>query len=283
MDDKFLLRFLRARRFDYDGAFQLICDYYRLYKTNQELFVPIEKLKCLFDFNVISAVESGKSILGETVFLLRLGKWNPRKLSFDDIISASIISMVKIIQDDVAQINGVVCAIDLAGFGWNHLRKFGPSQAKKVIHILDKCLPVRIKTIFVVNESYLADIGFAIMRPFMSEELHEKIVFCGSNYSILHRSIAAEILPAEFGGHCASMFSQDWYKQLCTFEPEMKANFTDYGFISDEIVANSNCINLCRGKYSDSGYNGSDMKTLFRKSQTCNGYLFDYYNTASVD
>ena len=282
MDDTFLLRFLRARRFDYDGAFQLICDYYNLYANNQELFVPIEKLKCLFDFNVMT-IANGRSIRDETVFLLRLGKWNPRKFSFDDIIAASIMSMEMIIKDDVTQINGVVCAIDMAGFGWHQLRKFGPSQAKKVIHILDKCLPVRIKTIYVVNESTLADIGFAIMRPFMSEELHDKIIFCGSNFNTLHQNIAPEILPSEFGGHFSKICSQDWYKQLCQFEPEMNENFQEYGFVSNEPTNDTKCINICRGKYSESAYTGTDMKSLFRKSQTCNGYLFDYYNTASVD
>lgn len=247
-----------------------------------------EQLKCVFESNSMTILD-GKSANDETVFLLRLGQWNPRKYSFDHIIAAAIMSMEKVIQDEITQINGIICVVDMAGFGWSQLRKFGPSQAKKVIYILDKCLPVRIKTIYVINESTLADIGFAIMRPFTSEELHEKIIFLGSNFTqMLHQYIKPTVLPIEFGGQLGPMNSEPWYKQLCLFEKEMKRNFFDYGFTDANMVVDmkGKCsgANICRGNYSDSNFSGADMKTLFRKSQTCNGYLFDYYNTStSID
>ncbi|KAH9510911.1 Peptidyl-prolyl cis-trans isomerase fkbp8, variant 3 [Dermatophagoides farinae] len=291
LDDAFLLRFLRARRFDYDGAFRLICDYLTLNCRHRELFIPIEQLKCVFDANTIVVLDD-KSNQDETIFLLRLGQWLPRRFSFDQVIAAAIMSMEYVIRDEVTQINGIICVIDMAGFGWSQLRKFGPSQAKKVIHIMDKCLPIRIKTIYVINESTLADIGFAIMRPFTSEELHDKIIFLGSNYGpILHQNISEQILPDQFGGKCGSMNSDTWYKKLCLFDKEMKHNFFAYGFIDDsnmviDLKGRCSGTNICRGNHSDSGNYGAgaDMKTIFRKSQTCNGYLFDYYNTTtSID
>ncbi|XP_027194351.2 alpha-tocopherol transfer protein-like [Dermatophagoides pteronyssinus] len=293
-DDAFLLRFLRARRFDYDGAFRLICDYLTLKCRHQELFMPIEQLKCVFDDNTMTVLDD-RSNQDETIFLLRLGQWSPRRFSFDQVIAAAIMSMEYVIRDEVTQINGIICVIDMAGFGWSQLRKFGPSQAKKIVHIMDKCLPIRIKTIYVINESTLADIGFAIMRPFTSEELHDKIIFLGSNYSqILHQNISSEILPNQFNGRCGSMNSDSWYKKLCLFDKEMKHNFFAYGFIDDNNMIidlrGDRCTsaNICRSNnHSNSGNyiaTGADMKTIFRKSQTCNGYLFDYYNTTtSID
>ncbi|OTF81727.1 hypothetical protein BLA29_012858 [Euroglyphus maynei] len=73
----------------------------------------------------------------------------------------------------------------------------------------------------------------------------------------------------------------------------MKHNIFAYGFIDDnddkQMDLKGRCgtgANICRGNHSQSGNygTGADMKTIFRKSQTCNGYLFDYYNTTtSID
>lgn len=113
LDDAFLLRFLRARRFDYDGAFRLICDYLTLNCRHRELFIPIEQLKCVFDANTIVVLDD-KSNQDETIFLLRLGQWLPRRFSFDQVIAAAIMSMEYVIRDEVTQINGIICVIDMA-------------------------------------------------------------------------------------------------------------------------------------------------------------------------
>lgn len=288
MDDEFLLRFLRARRFDYDSAFHLIFDYYHLFQRNRQLFMSMDQLRVVFEYNTMMVID-GRSKNDEAVFLLRLGQWNPRKFTFDHILSAAIMIMEYIIRDPRIQINGIVCVVDMLGFGWNQLRNFGPNQAKKVINILSYCLPIRIKTIFIVNESTLTDIGFAIMRPFTSEELHEKIVFLGTNYGpVLHQSISSDHLPIEFGGKNGRMNSMEWFKRLQSFEIEMKKNFLDYGLIKNdlinEIYNGSKCSGAKKCLGSSSNSEATYPSAVFRKSPTCNGYLFDYYNSStSID
>lgn len=306
LDDCFLLRFLRARRFDYDGAFCLLCDYYRLHRSNPELFPPVANLKPLFEANLLSTVTGGRSNLDESVFLLRLGRWDPRKFSFDDILAAAIKVMEWLTaEDDVAQINGIVSVIDMTGFGWSQLRKFGPGLAKKCIFIMEKCLPIRIKTIFIINESTLADIGFAIIKPFMSEELHEKIQFCGSNLRAnVHAHIHPDLLPAEYGGgKLGPMSSAPLFASLQAFEEAKEAREAGkkYGCVplnqpTTPTAAGKCGTPSCGSRYSTvdepgilgpnidgTSPGGGDMKSIFRKSQTCNGYIFDYYNSTSID
>lgn len=203
--------------------------------------------------------------------------------------------MELLIQSLSSQINGILVCVDMSGFGWSQLRKFGPGQARKVIHILDQCLPIRIKNILVVHESTLTDIGYTILRPFMSEELHSKILFLGTNVDQLHERVPRRWLPREFGGDLGPMDSTAWFEQLVQDDARqclMNERKGPYGFMVSTLNGTNGdehqvkCVStagaICRGRYSE--IDSGDVKNLFRKSQTCNGYLFDYFNTStSVD
>ncbi|CAG2170754.1 unnamed protein product [Oppiella nova] len=268
-DDAFLLRFLRARMFDYDKALHLIKEYYYLKANNPELFVPPKQLKCVFDSKAMTVLPK-KCLSGETVYVMSAGQWNPRKFSFDQLVAASIVSLEKAAMDEVTQINGLICIIDMKDFGWAQLRRFGPSQAKKMVHIIDECLPIRFKAIHVIHESTLADIAFTILKPFLSEELRQKITFHGSDLSDLHSIVSPDILPKEIGGHSGSIASDEWFDQIISSETYLTNNRENYGFkkVSD---------------FSQISDFHSIENSLFRKSQTCNGYLFDYYKPSRAE
>lgn len=280
-----MLRFLRARHFDYDAAFQLICDYYSLRLRNTELYVSLDKLRPIFETNIL-APSFGLSRNDEAILLFRLGKWDPSRSTFDEVIAASMLSVERLIEEVANQINGIVAVIDMAGFGWSQLRKFGPSQAKKVMHIMEKCMPIRLKAIYVINESTLADIGFAIMRPFCVSDLNERIFFLGSDMSALHEYIAPQVLPLEFGGLLGPMNSSEWFWALASFEKNAEMDRTQYGWHNLDDQSDRTPSGTCFASNAHPlgggrGGGGTDMLTLFRKSQTCNGYLFDYYNIST--
>lgn len=296
-DDGFLLEFLRARRFDYDNAFCLLCDYYRLVLVSPELYPTMDRLAQLFECNVLSRT-SGRSNQDEAVILLRLGLWNLQQFTFDDILSACILALESTVDgDDITQINGIIMVIDLDGFGWGHLRKFGPAMARKFIHTLENCLPIRLKAVLLINESTFASLLFAIMKPFMSEEFHSKIRFLGSSWkTILHRQIRPEILPREFGGTLPEMDSSQLYDELYEFERQKREDRKIYGFQnmgSQDLVGvieRSCAPTICgrserfSNKYTQAQVGVDTLDTtFFRKSNTCNGYLFDYSSSTSID
>ncbi|XP_054157866.1 alpha-tocopherol transfer protein-like [Oppia nitens] len=268
-DDAFLLRYLRARMFDYDKALHLIKQYYYLMANNPELFVPPKQLKCVFDSQTMCVLPK-KCRSGEAVYAIRAGRWNPRKFNFDSLVAASIVTLEKAAIDEVVQINGLLCVIDMTDFGWSQLRRFGPSQAKKMVHIIDECLPIRFKAIHIVHESTLADIAFTILKPFLSEELRQKITFHGSDLTQLHQILAPDILPKEFGGQSGAINCEQWFDEIMSSESYLMTNRQNYGYkkVSD---------------FSDIQELQTFENSLFRKSQTCNGYLFDYYKPSRVE
>jgi hypothetical protein len=255
--------------FDYDRAFFLIKQYYYLRANNPELFVPPSRLRHVFEAKTMTLLPK-KCNTGEAVYVLEAGRWDPRKYNFDTLIAGSIASMEKAIMDEVTQINGLICVIDMTDFGWAQLRRFGPSQAKKIVHIIDECLPIRFKAIHVINESTLADIAFTIIKPFLSEELRNKIIFHGNDLTELHSIISPEILPTEIGGIQGPIDSQLWFEELVSSEAYLTTNWDNYGFKKcSDINDISNFHSI------ESGF--------FRKSQTCNGYLFDYYKPSRAE
>ena len=255
--------------FDYDKALQLIKQYYFLRANNPQLFIPPKQLKCVFDAKTMTVLPK-KCMTGETVFVIWAGRWDPRKFNFDTLVAASIVSLEKAAMDEVTQINGVICIIDMSDFGWSQLRRFGPSQAKKMVHIIDECLPIRFKAIHIIHESTLADIAFTILKPFLSEELREKITFHGSDMSELHAIISPDILPTEIGGLNTSMTSQQWFEQIISSETYLMKIRDNFGF--------KKCPDI-----NEISEFHSIESSLFRKSQTCNGYLFDYYKPSKAE
>lgn len=268
-DDAFLLRFLRARGFDYDKALTLIKQYYFVKANNPELFIAPKQLKCVFDAKAL-AVLANKCETGETLFLVRAGRWDPRKFNFEVLMAASIASLETAVMDEVTQINGFVMVLDMSEFGWSQLRRFGPSQAKKMVHIIDECLPIRFKAIHVIHESTLADIAFTILKPFLSEELRDKITFHGSDLSALHSMVSIDVLPVELGGHSTASVSHLWFDQMVSSEL--------YLIKSRELFGFKKCADI-----SEITDFHSIENSLFRKSQTCNGYLFDYYKPSKAE
>jgi CRAL/TRIO, N-terminal domain len=74
-DDAFLLRFLRARKFDYDRSYTLLVNYYTIRAQNPEVFsgLKFNMVEHVFDSGVLSVLPTRDS-LGRNVVYLRPGK-----------------------------------------------------------------------------------------------------------------------------------------------------------------------------------------------------------------
>lgn len=67
----------------------------------------------------------------------------------------------------IFQIVGLHVIIDMEGFSLNQVTYFTPSFAKMVVDFVQKCLPVRLKSINIVNQSFLFNMVFAFFKPFL--------------------------------------------------------------------------------------------------------------------
>ncbi|XP_077989663.1 alpha-tocopherol transfer protein-like [Glandiceps talaboti] len=254
-DDAFLLRFLRAKKFDYDRAFQMLVNYYEVRKNYPDIYANLlpSKIQHVWENNLQAALPC-RDKDGRIVIIFRPGKWNASKFPIIDIIKANFLSLEKLLEDEETQVNGVVIIIDLSGFGFYHATQIGPIFAKKVTSIFQPCfwfrevnlfllqldsilqnaMPVRIKGIHYINEPRIFDAVFAIIRPFLKEKLKNRIQIHGSDYSSLHEFIPSSVLPADYGGDKAEFSSKEWMEYMLQFEQEFIEN-DKYGILDQEL------------------------------------------------
>ncbi|KFM82049.1 Alpha-tocopherol transfer protein-like protein, partial [Stegodyphus mimosarum] len=126
-DDAFLLRFLRARKFDYSRSFSLLQNYYMMRVKNAKMFKDFtpSALREVHQLNLQGFLPY-RDPEGRAIFVFRGGLWDPSLCSADDLFRANVICLEKQIDDPLTQINGIVAVLDMKCLGFHHIRHFSP-------------------------------------------------------------------------------------------------------------------------------------------------------------
>ncbi|GAA6095922.1 alpha-tocopherol transfer protein-like isoform X1 [Tachysurus ichikawai] len=226
LDDAFLLRFLRARKFDYDRALQLLLNYHSSRRTWPEVFQDLKPsaVKHVLELGFLTVLPRPDP-QGRYILCLRPGKWTPNDYPFVDNIRAIYLTLEKLIQPEESQVNGIVILVDYTGVGLSQASNPGPLLAKKVVSILQDGFPIRIKAVNIINEPRIFKGIFAIIKPFLKEKMAERFVLHGSDLSSLHRVIPRSVLPQEYGGVDGRLDRTAWTRTLLEAEEEFVVEF----------------------------------------------------------
>nr|CAD7410324.1 unnamed protein product [Timema poppensis] len=248
MDDPFLVRFLRARRFNVEKSYRLMTRYYQFKENNPEMHDEVNPLHLKFigDDDVLSVLpnreQTGRRIMiykmdhlyreptiqtpskrgslcGRIVCTalrasLFIGNWNPSLYSMDEIMKATVAVLECAILEQRAQILGGICLIDMGNVSLQHAWNITPSIASKIVELMVTSFPVRTHAIHIVNQSWVFDIIYTIFRPMLDERMKEKIYFHGDDLDSLHAHIDPKFLPACYGGVQPEFSYMDWMDSL---------------------------------------------------------------------
>ncbi|ODM90665.1 Retinaldehyde-binding protein 1 [Orchesella cincta] len=235
-DDKFLIRFLRARKFDINKTVSLINHYYNMRLENAELFENLcpESVSHVLS-QEIQAVLQKRDSQGRQVFVFRAGKWDPDLVSLDDIFRSNYIFLEEMTSSEETQICGVTAIVDFEGMGFYQARQFTPKHAIRMVQIIQNSFPCRFQEFHMVNQPYVFSLLFSIVKPFLNEKIKKRIYFHGRDLTSLHKSINPEVLPDFLGGNSSisgivSKFNKkllkknQQYKDMCQFGYRSKSN-----------------------------------------------------------
>ncbi|XP_057636728.1 alpha-tocopherol transfer protein-like isoform X2 [Chionomys nivalis] len=177
LDDAFLLRFLRARKFDYDRALQLLVNYHGCRRNWPEVFSNLRPsaLKDVLNSGFLTVLPHTDP-RGCHVLCIRPDRWIPSNYPITENIRAIYLTLEKLIQSEETQVNGIVILADYKGVSLSKASHFGPFIAKKVIGILQDGFPIRIKAVHIVNEPRIFKGIFAIIKPFLKEKIANRMV-----------------------------------------------------------------------------------------------------------
>lgn len=126
-DDEFLLRFLRAKKFDLDRAVSTYKRYFRIRLVDPERFMPKGKgpkdYAEAFKLQVGTLLERLNPLDGTTTVIWRLGNWSPDTgLDLRDIFTPTAMAGEWSLEDPQVQVNGVRFIIDLKRMHYSHVR-----------------------------------------------------------------------------------------------------------------------------------------------------------------
>ncbi|XP_021922038.1 clavesin-2-like isoform X1 [Zootermopsis nevadensis] len=234
-DDAFLLRFLRARKFNCAEAFRMLQRYYIMKLRCPELFKtprPSEKQHIL-EMQAQNMLEDRDSN-GRRVYIFRVEKCDAANVSIEDIFRTNLLALEHIVQEPETQIAGLAVIVDMNGFGFQHAKFLSPYYARRTVDVIQETFPLRFKGFHVINQPFYFDAVFAVLKPFLKEKIRRRIYLHGRDLISLHAFISPEILPAEYGGRKPSFDNKGWRLSLLANEDKF-VELETYGYKVEDL------------------------------------------------
>ena len=212
-DDEFILRFLRAKKFVIPKALTTLTNYHKKKEVWPEVVEKVENptvLSSALSNNLITKID-GNAKNGSYIVV---GFPGSNDVPLPDFFSCVILSLEKMLEDEEFQIHGLTVIEDLTYFGTNMMKYLGPSVSKKFLSLVQEALPVRIKSLNMVNEPTIFNVIYAIIRPFLKEKMRKRLQVIGTKYETLHLIVSPEILPERYLGSGKSLNFDKWKESL---------------------------------------------------------------------
>lgn len=135
-DDPFILRFLRARKFDVRAAFHLYCRYYEYRRINASLFTNFTaseggvKQALLDGF---PGVLHSPDHHGHRILVFFTANWDHCRYGLLAIYRALLLTLENLIDDEAVQINGFLLIVDWSGFTFRQSSFLQPKLLRLII------------------------------------------------------------------------------------------------------------------------------------------------------
>ncbi|GJQ83633.1 hypothetical protein Trydic_g14346 [Trypoxylus dichotomus] len=215
-DDKTLLKFLYARKFDINDTYELIRNYYWYRRKNPEIFrnftIQSEDIRKSLENGLPGVLES-RDRKGRCILIVNGINWDC-SYSLLSIYRALLYTLEFLIQNIHNQANGFVVLVDWTEFSFRQSTNLKPSVLKTMIEGLQDCFPARFKGIHFIGQPWYVEAALTVIKPFLKDKTKERIYVHGNNLSTLHNYVHVDVLPAEMGGEQASYNPEVWLKQI---------------------------------------------------------------------
>lgn len=203
-----LLRFLRLRKYDVAAALDNIKKYSAIRASAPKIFEGLsepEKLRELTqDF---LTVLPQKNVHGRVVIVGKFGKWKPSKVSNIKLVQALVLLLEHMSRDPAAQTAGISWVADFEGWSLGNMRFVELRTTRNFMHYLQNCVPVLLSEAHVLRQPAAFDVLYALVRPFLRDEILKAVRFHGKNVQGLHADVPPNSIPEEYGGTASR---RDW-------------------------------------------------------------------------
>ena len=216
-DDKFILQFLRARKFDIPDSSALLLNYHEIREKWPELFVKIKNPQQLLSSLNIGPVcpLKQRSKDGCCIFSVQYGKDNSSLL---DVIAIVYLTIEHLLESEENQVYGFVMLHDLSYVTVNFATQITPTLARKLFQILGHCLPVRMKHIIFTNPPAIFSGLLSLFTVFADEKMKKRILIVKEDYGPLYDLVCPAVLPPLYNGIGPELDFDHWKRIILSKE-----------------------------------------------------------------
>lgn len=211
-----LLRFLRLRKYDVAASLEHLKKYCAIRASAPKIFEGLsepEKLRELTqDF---LTVLPQKNVHGRVVIVGMFGKWKPSKVSNVKLVQALVLLFEHVSKDPAAQTAGISWVADFEGWSLGNMRFVELRTTRHFMHYMQNCVPVLLSEAHVMRQPAAFDVLFALVRPFLRDEIAKAIRFHGKNVRGLHADVPANTIPEGYGGTASRMEVDVSWTNIC--------------------------------------------------------------------
>lgn len=128
VDDAFLLRFLRCKKFDVHRSLKVYEGYRSFRRDNGELLSDDREPQAVshvWDSGLLGGL-SCRDRKGRSVMLSFPGRWCPSEQSLEEVLRALVLQLEYLIESDETQVNGIVLIADFRDFSFYQARCLKP-------------------------------------------------------------------------------------------------------------------------------------------------------------
>ncbi|CAG9826419.1 unnamed protein product [Diabrotica balteata] len=224
LDGKFLLRFLRFKKFHVTLAQECLERYILLRQTFGVAFncldITIPMMNDLTDLGYMFACPK-RDRLGRRVIFYRPGVFDLYSFSNADMCRIHGVVYETLLEDEENQVRGFVHVADGQGVGFPYLTLFSIKEAVRIVKNGEKTLPMRHKEVHGMHVlptmKFAVDFGMSLI----SEKIRSRVrLYSNIQDMISSGHIEVDILPKEYGGTMpmAEMIAL-WKKELYAAHP----------------------------------------------------------------
>ncbi|EDW93406.1 alpha-tocopherol transfer protein-like [Drosophila yakuba] len=205
MDDQFLVAFLRGCKYSLERAKSKLDKYYTLKTKYPDYFLVSDtkdsKFREIHQTGALIYLPTPLNETGPRIAIWRMGLVSVDKYTMLEAMQvAQAMQEIAILEDDYANVNGVVFIMDMKGATAAHLFQMTPSMAKKFTVFSEEALPLRLKAQHFINTITGFEQLFNMFKPMMSKKMQSRLFVHGNKMGLLTEQIPLKYLPVEYGG-----------------------------------------------------------------------------------
>lgn len=223
-DNDYLMRFLRARKFDVKKAYTLMKGHVKFHKNYPQL-----TSKLTLD-SVRSCLENGYPCLlpvrdkqGRVTFLFSIEGWDMSDYPFHVIMRAYLYLLERLMISEETQITGCVLIENFHNYSLKQALGLRPSELRMFVDILQGSFPARFKGVHFVHQPWYFSWTYAMVKPFLKRKLTKKVFIHGYELENFWENFDMNSIPKELGGDGDSYDPQLLIKALEKLEKQEKS------------------------------------------------------------